>query len=122
MNFSYPFSLIKLLFSQCCSFLRNSYLLEDRNRICDAFEASFSYLFPGPVEPVRPLRPWLGQKSCHLWSEPCNVSVQVGPIIVRLRFFSNGRTNLDLLPPLLLSDVYLKVWPQGHFPTPVLNS
>ena len=43
----------------------------------------------------------VGPKSCHLWSEPCNFSVQVGPIIVRLRFFSNGRTNLDLLPPLL---------------------
>ena len=25
----------------------------------------------GPAEPVRPLRPWSDQKSCHLWSEPC---------------------------------------------------
>ena len=49
----------------------------------------------------QPLRPWSDQKSCHLWSKPCNFSVQVGPIILRLRFFSNGRTNLDLLPPLL---------------------
>ena len=55
----------------------------------------------GPVELVRPLWPWSDQKSCHLWSKPGNFSVQVGPIIVRLRFFSNGRTNLDLLPPLL---------------------
>ena len=61
-----------------------------------------SKLYAGPAEPVRPLRPWSDQKSCHLWSEPCNFSVQDGPIIVRLRFFSNGRTNLDLLPPLLV--------------------
>ena len=47
----------------------------------------------GPAEPVRPLRPCSDQTSCHLWSKPCNFSVQVGPIIVRLRFFSNGRTN-----------------------------
>ena len=55
----------------------------------------------GPAEPVRPLRPWSDQKSCHLWSKPCDFSFQIGPIIVRLRFFSNGRTNLDLFPLLL---------------------
>ena len=55
----------------------------------------------GPAEPVRPLRPWSDQKSCYLWSKPCDFSVLVGPIIVRLRFFSNGRTNLELLPPPL---------------------
>ena len=61
------------------------------------------HLTPRPAEPVRPLRPWSDQKSCHLRSKPCNFSVLVGPIIVRLRSFSNGRTNLGLLPPPLNS-------------------
>ena len=64
---------------------------------------------------VRPLRPWSDQKFCHLWSEPCNFSVQVRPIIVRLKFFSNGRTNLDLLSPLLIKtwkDHFLKEYPK----------
>ena len=52
----------------------------------------------GLAEPVRPLRPWSDQKYCYLWSKPCNFSVLVGPIIVRSRFFSNGRSNLELLP------------------------
>ena len=55
----------------------------------------------GPAEPVRPFRPWSDQKSCYLWSKPCNFSVLVGPIIVRLRLFSNGRTNLELISPPL---------------------
>ena len=58
---------------------------------------------PGPAEPVRPLRPCSEQKSCYLWSKACDFSVLVRPVIVRLRFFSNGRTNLDLLPPPLNS-------------------
>ena len=33
----------------------------------------------------------------------CIFRVLVGPIIVRLRFFSNGWTNLRLLPPPLLA-------------------
>ena len=43
----------------------------------------------------------VGPKICHLWSKHCIFRVLVGPIIVRLRFFSNGRTNLALLTPLL---------------------
>ena len=53
----------------------------------------------GPTTPTL-----VGPKILSLWSEPCSFSVQVGPIIVRLRFFSNGRTNLDLLPPLLFTE------------------
>ena len=44
-------------------------------------------------------------KSCHLWSKPCNFSVHVGPIIVKLRFFSNGQTKLNHLPPLLVRNM-----------------
>ena len=55
----------------------------------------------GPVEPVRPVRPWSDQKSLYFWSKPCIFRVLVGPIIVKLRFFLNGQTNLVLLPPPL---------------------
>ena len=59
-------------------------------------------IFTGLAEPVRPLRPWSDQKSCHLWSKPSIFRVLVRPIIVRLMLSSDGRTNLSLLPPPLL--------------------
>ena len=61
-------------------------------------------LVSGPAEPVRPLRPWSDQTFGYLWSKSCIQRVLVGPIIVKLRFFSKGRTNLALLPPLLCFD------------------
>ena len=57
--------------------------------------------FARPAEPVRPLRPWSDQTSCYLWSTPCIFKVLVGSVVVSLRFFSNGRTNLVLPPPPL---------------------
>ena len=62
---------------------------------------SSTFSITGPAEPVRPVRPWSVQKSLYLWSKPCIFRVLVGPIIVKLRFFLNGRTNLVLLPPPL---------------------
>ena len=58
----------------------------------------------GLAEPVRPLQPWSDQKFGYLWSKSCIQRVLVGPIIVKLRFFSKSRTNLALLPPLLFKD------------------
>ena len=48
------------------------------------------------------IRLWSDQKSCHLRSKSYLFRVLVGPITVRLSFFSNGRTNFALLPPPLL--------------------
>ena len=52
----------------------------------------------GPAELVQPLRPWSVQAYCYLWSKACIFRVLVGPIIVRLRFFSNGRSDESYTP------------------------
>ena len=57
----------------------------------------------GPAEPLLPLQPWSDQKSCHLRSKPCR-----GPIIISLRFFSNGQVNLALFPQALNSSTKSK--------------
>ena len=58
-------------------------------------------LHSGLAEPVRPLRPWSDQKFCYLWSKSYTLKVLIGEIIVKSRFFTNGQTNLALLPPPL---------------------
>ena len=58
--------------------------------------------YPGLAEAVRRLGPWSDQKFCHLWSKSYIFKILVGPIIVWSKFFSNGRTNVPLLPPSLL--------------------
>ena len=87
-------------------------LIACSSAICAKVLLKYFQEFPRPAEPVRPLRPWSDQKSCYLRSKPCNFSVLVGPIIVRLRSFSNGRTNLGLLPPPLVPKIRLKkeIW------------
>ena len=57
---------------------RSCLFLTCRTEIIQFF---FTHL-TGPAEPVRPLRPWSDQKSCHLWSKPSIFRVLVGPIIV----------------------------------------
>ena len=44
-------------------------------------------------------------ESCHLFLKSCIFRVLAGPIIVRLRFFSNDRTSLALLPPSLMNHI-----------------
>ena len=43
----------------------------------------------------------VGPKILSFMVKPCNFGVLVGPVIVKLRILSNGRTNLGLLPPPL---------------------
>ena len=81
----------------CCYILRFVYRCNHSIRIVQTYATCIAW----PAEPVQPLRPWWDQKSCHLWSKPCIFRVLVRPIIVRLRFFTNSRTNLLLLPPPL---------------------
>ena len=52
----------------------------------------------GPVELVRPLRPWWDEMSSYLWSKSCIFKVLIAPIIVKSRFFSNGRTTFSAAP------------------------
>ena len=73
-----------------------------------------SFVSSGPAEAVRPLRPWSDQNFRHLRSKSYISKILVGPIIVWSSFSSNGRTNLALLPPLLVF--------QGSFESVSLNS
>ena len=74
--------------------------------VCISPWRSFGFVskngYSGPAEPVQPHRPWSDQKSCYLCPKPCIFRVLVGPVIVRLRFFLNGLTNLVLFLPLLI--------------------
>ena len=86
---------------------------------------TFFYSSTGPAEPVRLLRPWSDQKSCHLWSKPCIFRVLVGPIIVRLMLSSDGRTNLALLPPPLIyyTEGHIDTWSaMGVQPPPLVTT
>ena len=90
MNFSYPFSLIKLLFSQCRSFLRNSYLIKSYRRIGTEsamhsklhFHISkYKYILPGidaasRYKVARPLR----TKQARDVAEMIPVIYKVGPL------------------------------------------
>ena len=54
-----------------------------------------------PGEAVRPFRPWSDQNFTICSQKSYICKILIGPIIVWSRFFSNGRTNLALLPPPL---------------------
>ena len=59
----------------------------------------------GLVEAVQSLLPWSDQKFCHLRLKSYILKILVGPIIVWLRLFSNGRTSLALRRPCIS-----KIW------------
>ena len=63
---------------------------------------TLSLLVPFHVDQI--FRASKGKNLAMVWSKPCIFRVlQVGPINVRLRFLSSGRTNLVLHPlPLIL--------------------
>ena len=85
----------------CLPVFMGSSCLFGRSITCMTHTHTHILPISGPAEPVRPLRPWSNQKFGYLWSKSCIQRVLVGPVIVRLRFFSKGRTNLALLPQLL---------------------
>ena len=74
-----------------------------------------------PAEAVRPLRPWSDQKFYHLPSKSYICKILVGPIIVWSRFFSNGQTNLALLPLPLIETLIKELGLDNCF-TPTGNS
>ena len=51
---------------------------EKISKVNTATSETFNKVMTVPIskdraaEPVRPLRLWSDQKSCHLWSKPCN--------------------------------------------------
>ena len=73
-------------------------------RICSILRKLGEVELEVTAGPAEPLRPWSDQKSCRLRSKPSIFKLLVGPIIISLRFFSNGQVNLALLSqPLNLS-------------------